>query len=105
MGSGLYESLVNLGLLIPHEEVGHSAAPIPELHYRTLKPQRVPFISYPYEWSFSQFKDAGLLTLEIQKQALSNPSLLIHSLLSGMRKGRPGSHTVNFASIFWPPWR
>jgi ribosomal protein L11 methylase PrmA len=71
MGSGLYESLVNLGLLIPHEEVGHSAAPIPELHYRTLKPQRVPFISYPYEWSFSQFKDAGLLTLEIQKQALS----------------------------------
>jgi len=31
----------------------------------------VPFISYPYEWSFSQLKAAALATLEIQKRALA----------------------------------
>ena len=30
----------------------------------------IPFISYPYEWSFSQLKDAALLTLEIMRIAL-----------------------------------
>jgi hypothetical protein len=35
-----------------------------------LKPEQVPFVSYPYEWSFSQLKDAALTTLLIQKKAL-----------------------------------
>jgi len=30
----------------------------------------VPFISYPYEWSFGQLKDAVLVTLAIQKRAM-----------------------------------
>lgn len=38
--------------------------------YKILKPEVMPFISYPYEWSFSQLKDAALTTLEIQKKAL-----------------------------------
>ena len=29
------------------------------------------FISYPYEWSFGQLKDAALLTLELQERALA----------------------------------
>ena len=35
-----------------------------------LRPRRLDFISYPYEWSFSQLKDAALLTLELQSRAL-----------------------------------
>ena len=35
-----------------------------------LRHERVPFVSYPYEWSFSQLKDAALLTLELQSRAL-----------------------------------
>ena len=35
-----------------------------------MQPDLVPFISYPYEWSFSQYKDAALATLSIQKRAL-----------------------------------
>jgi ribosomal protein L11 methylase PrmA len=31
----------------------------------------VHFISYPYEWSFGQLKDAALMTLELQERALS----------------------------------
>ena len=33
---------------------------------------RVPFISYPYEWSFGALKDAALATLSIQKRALKS---------------------------------
>ena len=28
-----------------------------------IQPRPLDFISYPYEWSFSQLKDAALLTL------------------------------------------
>jgi ribosomal protein L11 methylase PrmA len=56
-------------MLVPHEEVQGRAGLTSEA-YRILKPELIPFISYPYEWSFSQLKDAALLTLEIQLQAL-----------------------------------
>lgn len=68
MQSGLYEALVHADLLIPHEE-----APIesesPDNAYKVIKPEPILFISYPYEWSFSQLKHAALLTLNIQKKA------------------------------------
>lgn len=69
MNSGLYASLVKTGLLIEHVET-EIEAPNPALAYKTIKPARVPFISYPYEWCFSQLKDAAVLTLEIQRRAL-----------------------------------
>jgi len=69
MRSGLYEALVGSSLLIRHEEVGgdHASA---QGAYKVLKPELVPFISYPYEWCFSQLKNAALTTLQIQKTAL-----------------------------------
>ena len=69
MDSGLYAKLVKAGLLIPHAEVELEAAD-PILAFKVLRPERVPFISYPYEWSFGQLKDAALATLSIQKRAL-----------------------------------
>lgn len=72
--SGLYAELISAGLLIPHEEVDMKRKD-PQA-YKVIKPTRVPFISYPYEWSFSQLKDAGLLTLEVQKRALTHGMIL-----------------------------
>jgi ribosomal protein L11 methylase PrmA len=69
IGSGLYKALVDSGLLISHEEVGMDYARSDDA-YRILKPELIPFISYPYEWCFSQLKKAALTTLEIQKIAL-----------------------------------
>lgn len=69
MESGLYEKLVKAGLLIPHVEADQPAAD-PERCYKVIQPKRVPFISYPYEWSFGELKDAALGTLSIQKRAL-----------------------------------
>lgn len=37
---------------------------------RTVKSQRIPTISYPYEWSFSQLRDAALLTLDAMRSAM-----------------------------------
>ncbi len=68
MESGLYEALVDSGLLLPHEEVGSEHAVTDEA-YKVIKPRRVPFVSYPYEWCFSQLKDAALATLAVQKTA------------------------------------
>ena len=69
INSGLYKSLVDSGLLIPHEEVDISYAMSNDA-YKVLKPELIGFISYPYEWCFSQLKDAALTTLEIQKVSL-----------------------------------
>ncbi len=69
MESGLYNALLEAELLIPHEEV--DVEPIyPDKSYKVIKPELIRFISYPYEWTFSQLKNAALTTLEIQKIAL-----------------------------------
>jgi hypothetical protein len=68
--SGLYERLVSAGDLIPHEEVDVTLAAAPGAAW-VLRPETVPFVSYPYEWSFSQLKDAALLTLRVQKAAMA----------------------------------
>ena len=41
-----------------------------------LKHERIPFISYPYEWSFGMLKDAGLLQLELLLEALKEDLIL-----------------------------
>jgi len=69
--SGLYAGLVEKGWLVAHTEVDvkpEKAA----LAFKVLQPELVEPISYPYEWSFSQLKDAALRTLSIQKRALRN---------------------------------
>lgn len=71
MGSGLYENLVKNGLLVPHEEVDESPEE-PSNCYKVIRPQKVGFISYPYEWSFSQLKDAALATLIVQRRAMKH---------------------------------
>ena len=70
MGGGLYDELVERGLLVAHAEVDRLPSQDAD-SFKTLQPQRVPFISYPYEWSFSQLKDAAQATLAIQRRALA----------------------------------
>ena len=69
MNSGLYERLTESGCLVKHEEGNLSLALSPSA-YKVIRPEPVAFISYPYEWCFSQLRDAALLTLKIQKTAL-----------------------------------
>ena len=69
--SGLYKKLVDEDLLIPHKEANQKEA-ITNEAYKVIQPKKIPFISYPYEWSFSQLKDAALLTLNIHKIAIDH---------------------------------
>ncbi len=69
MTSGLYDQLTRAEFLVAHEELGVEEAATNEA-YKVLRPELIPFISYPYEWSFSQLQDAALLTLRIQRESL-----------------------------------
>ena len=61
MQSGLYAALVAEGDLLPHDEIEPGI----------LRPERIPMVSYPYEWCFSQLRDAALLTLRVQRRAMA----------------------------------
>lgn len=68
--SGLLSEAVDRKQLISFEEV---TPPEPEAlprAWKYLRVTRLPFISYPYEWSFSQLQQAALLTLDLHLQAL-----------------------------------
>lgn len=71
METGLYQELVDAGYLVSHQEVDLAPAEA-ALAYQVIQPQEIPFITYPYEWCFSQLKDAALLTLKIQKAAFAH---------------------------------
>ena len=67
--SGLRRRLVDDGILIPYDDVSiELAASSPA--YRVIRPEPIAFISYPYEWTFSQLKDAAVLTLRAQAVAV-----------------------------------
>lgn len=73
--TGFLRELQQDELLIAHEQVGTDVA-ITEDAFAVLRPETVPFVSYPYEWCFGQLKDAALTTLELQTRALSRGFIL-----------------------------
>ncbi|HYF33595.1 MAG TPA: class I SAM-dependent methyltransferase [Chitinophagaceae bacterium] len=75
MQSGLYKSLTASQRLIPHAELNENLTGVPDW-YKTLLPEQVPFISYPYEWCFEQMKDAALLVLDIVRESLRHDLIL-----------------------------
>ncbi|HEU4319083.1 MAG TPA: class I SAM-dependent methyltransferase [Acidimicrobiia bacterium] len=63
-----FHKAVDEGLLIESKEVdatGFDAA-------GALEHLRLPFISYPYEWTFSMLRDAALLQLDLLERALQS---------------------------------
>lgn len=107
MGSGLYHQLVEQGWLVPHEEVSVEPAE-PEQAWKVIRPERVPFVSYPYEWCFGQLRDAALLTLRIHRLALEHGMGLKDASAYNVqfRGGRPvWIDTLSFATYHeGEPW-
>ena len=107
--SGLYAELVEKKFLIPHIAhpsdfiLGHEQA------YRILEPEQLDFISYPYEWSFSQLKDAALLTLDVQLLAMSRGLTLKDASAYNVQfhKGKPiFIDTLSFTTLQeGQPWQ
>lgn len=83
--SGLRDRLLTDGLLIDHADEPLEAAALPGAA-AVIRPRVIDFISYPYEWSFSQLKEAALLTLELQARALD----------AGMRLRDASAYNIQF---------
>lgn len=66
----LARRLVDTGRL-----VGWTEAPLADAFDESaaavIRPDVVPFVGYPYEWTFGQLRDAALLTLEVQAAAIA----------------------------------
>ncbi len=90
MNSGLYEALTAKQMLIPHRDVNQPVAD-PANAYKTLEPEQVPFITYPYEWCYGQFRDAALLTLNVQRTAMQHGMVIKDATPFNIQfhKGRP----------------
>jgi hypothetical protein len=67
--AGLLRRWQESGRLVRHEVTDISLAPDPDRALAVLRPEPVDFVSYPYEWTFGQLKDAALLTLDLQEDA------------------------------------
>lgn len=118
LGSGLFDELTQSSKLVWHHEV---ESPRIAGAWKIIQPERVETISYPYEWSFSQLKDAALLTLEVQKSALlrgmtlkdasafnvqfvDNKPLFIDTLsFEGYVEGQPWAAYKQFCEHFLAP--
>lgn len=74
INSGCYDKLVKK-LLLPHENISGNLTG-DNAWYMTLKPEKLSYISYPYEWCFDMLKDAALLSLSILKEALASGLVL-----------------------------
>lgn len=83
--SGLYDGLISNGWLVAHEVIERQPEKI------VIKPEQIPLITYPHEWSFSQIKDAALLTLNIHLKALDHGMVLKDATAFNVQfmKGRP----------------
>lgn len=68
MGSGLYEALVTRNLIISHTEVPTFIQD--DSVYKTLLPEQIAFISYPFEWTYAQWIQAAEVFIKINSIAL-----------------------------------
>ncbi|MGH6948805.1 MAG: class I SAM-dependent methyltransferase [Kiloniellales bacterium] len=72
VASGLYARLAEKGRIVrtelrASEEMG---LPVDEVGAFVLEHERIPFVTYPYEWSFDMLRDAALLALDLLAESL-----------------------------------
>ena len=68
--SALKRQLFEERRLIRHEVADRDLAPTPGAH-AVIRPEPIDFLSYPYEWTFGELREAALLTLDIQLEAMA----------------------------------
>lgn len=66
MDSGLYDELRQKDWIVAHQETSETT----DESWLVIQPEVIQRVTYPHEWSFSQLKDAALLTLQVQQTAM-----------------------------------
>ena len=67
---GLLDDLENRGLVAESRPTEAETVPEGVPSDLIIEADRLPFVSYPYEWSFAMLRDAALLTLDVTEAAL-----------------------------------
>jgi hypothetical protein len=125
--SPLLQRVTAEGTLIGTEEVepgalGEAAADVlPEAPEAVLRHERVPFVSYPYEWTFGMLRDAALLQLDLELACLeegltlkdatpynvqfrgSAPVFIDVGSFERLREGEPWAGYRQFCTLFLYP--
>ena len=72
-GSRFFGEAVSAGQVVETREVDDVAVPggVTGGAALVLEHERVPFVSYPYEWPFAMLRDAALLQLDLLRRALA----------------------------------
>jgi hypothetical protein len=70
LSSGLRTRLAAQNLIVEFLTEAVPESSWAQLH-TILVPRQIPYVSYPYEWSFDQLKDAALLTLRVEEESLA----------------------------------
>ena len=104
--SGLAEELLAEKKIVPYRTVrGDKTGKILEI-------EELPSITYPYEWSFRQLRDAALLTLELARRGLEHGLMLkdASAFNVAFRDGRPifldhTSFMIYRENTPWPAYR
>lgn len=123
VASGLLARLAGRELVLPFGRLAPDdadAAPLPAGSVGVRQPL-LPFVSYPYEWSFSMLRDAALLHLQILVEALetdaslkdgssfnvqfvgTRPVFIDLGSFMRYREGRPWSGFSQFCRMFLNP--
>ena len=104
--SGLSQALIDDGCLVGFSQCGMDA------DGAVIQLEQLPFISYPYEWCFSQLKDAAMLTLDVAEKAIAHGMVLKDASAFNVawKNGRPvfidhGSFTVYDEKLPWEAYR
>jgi len=78
VSTNFFKQLTREGMLVQTEQVGDLSV-LPGLDAKwvaALQHERVPFVSYYYEWPFRMLKDAALLQLDLTLAALNEGMIL-----------------------------
>jgi hypothetical protein len=123
--SGLLAGLVEEGTLVATELEGNSDAiagvDLPQPPAAVLRHERIPFVTYPYEWPFSMLREAALLQIDLTGRALdaglmlkdaspynvqwrgSRPVFIDVSSFERLREGDPWAGYRQFCMLFLYP--
>jgi hypothetical protein len=107
-----YQRALADGDLVPTGVVPPGEAPIEGEWAGVLRHERIPVVTYPYEWSFAMLRDAALLQLDLARRALAEGILVKDASSYNVQfdAGRPvfidvGSFERVRPSEPWPGYR
>jgi hypothetical protein len=96
-----FQRLMASGAVVGTETESRSdvTALVPSQWAGVLRHERMPFISYPYEWTFGMLKDAALLHLDVLEQALEHGWTLKDGSAYNLQWRGPGPVFIDVSSF------